>query len=177
MRDADDKLDSAIEKQQREAYHTKRFDMMEGLTNSKKKVQDELEEYKKQFQVPGTQEVKLVPLHYPEEMAKERQLKIEADRVRRQIEFDKLEDNRKKALELNKESISKMKFEIAAECQDLNAKLEENYNNFMEVELREQFLIDERIKIYREMVDKARNDQMAIVQKITATAHEEEKKR
>ncbi len=90
--------------------------MMSDLNNSKKKVQDELEDYKKQFEVPGTQPVKLIPLEYPEEMAKEKQLKIEADRVRRQIEFDKLEDSRKKALEQNKESINKMKFEIMGEC-------------------------------------------------------------
>ncbi len=47
----------------------------------------------------------------------------------------------------------------------------------MEVELREQFLIDERIKAYRQFIDQNRAEQMAVVQKITAAAAEEDKKR
>jgi hypothetical protein len=62
---------------------------------------------------------------------------MEADRVRRQIEFDRLEEARKKAIEANKETAKKLRFEIMAENQDLNQKLEGDYSNYMEVELRE----------------------------------------
>lgn len=150
---------------------------MAQLNNSKKKVQEDLEDYKKQFEVPGSQEVKLVPLNYPDEVAKEMQLKIEADRVRRQIEYDRLEESRKKTLEANKESATKLKFDIMHECQDLNSKLESDYSNYMEVEVREQFLIDERIRNYREQMDQNKAEQLAMVQKITATVAVAEKKR
>ena len=77
--------------------------MIKDLSNSKKKVEEELQEFKKQFEVPE-QEVKLIPYNYPDDIQKDLQLKIEADRVRRQIEYDRLEEERKKAMERNKET-------------------------------------------------------------------------
>ena len=57
------------------------------MDHPQKKVEQELEEYKKQFQIPGS-EVKLIPFNYPESLQKDVMLKIEADRIRRQIEYD-----------------------------------------------------------------------------------------
>jgi len=54
----------------------------------------------------------LIPYNYPDDIEKELQLKIEADRVRRQIEYDKLEEERKKAMERNKETAQKQRFDI-----------------------------------------------------------------
>jgi hypothetical protein len=45
----------------------------------------------------------------------------------------------------------------------LNGKLEGDYSNYMDVEMREQFLIDERIKNYKEMVETTRAEQLALV--------------
>lgn len=178
LRHRDQWIDTSLQqKQQQKAYTTKRFDMIDEMGNKlKAKVQDELEEYKKKFQIPE-QEVKLAPFSYPDEIAKEMQLKMEADRVRRQIEFDRLEDSRKKAVETNKETAKKLKFDIMAENQDLNQKLEGDYSNYMEVELREQFLIDERIRTYRLQVDQNRAEQLDIVHKITTTTADAERKR
>lgn len=177
LRDGLDHLDATLAKQQKEGYNTTRYDMMNDLTKSKKKVEEELKEYKKQFEVPELREVKLIPFNYPSDIAKELQLKLEADRVRRQIEFDQLEEYRKKALERNKESAAKQRFDIIHENQELNSKLEGEYSNYMEVEMREQFLIDERIRNYREIVDQNRAEQLALVQRITSTAADAEKKR
>jgi hypothetical protein len=47
----------------------------------------------------------------------------------------------------------------------------------MEVDLREQFLIDERIAAYRRMMDMHKAEQVALVSNITSKAAEEEKKR
>ena len=47
----------------------------------------------------------------------------------------------------------------------------------MEVDVREQFLIDERIAAYRRMMDMHKADQVALVSTITNKAAEEEKKR
>jgi len=46
----------------------------------------------------------------------------------------------------NKEMITKQKFDMIHETQQLNQKIESDYSNYMEVDVREQFLIDERIR-------------------------------
>lgn len=76
--------------------------------------------------------------------------------MRRQIEYDRLEEERKKAMERNKETAQKQRFDIIHDNQAMNGKLESEYSSYMEVEMREQFLIDERIRNYREMVDQSR---------------------
>ncbi len=145
--------------------------------NKKKGIQEELEEYKDRFQVDEAQKVKLQNFDYPEEIAKEQQLKLEADRVRRQIEFDRLEVERLKSLQYNKDQIKKQRFEMINESQTLNQRLESDYSNYMEVDVREQFLIDERISAYRRMMDMHRSEQLALVTTINVKAQEEEKKR
>jgi hypothetical protein len=70
--------------------------------------------------VDEAQKVKLQNFDYPEEIAKEQQLKLEADRVRRQIEFDRLEVERLKSLQYNKDQIKKQRFEMINESQTLN---------------------------------------------------------
>ena len=102
---------------------------------------------------------------------------MEADRIRRQIEFDKLEAERVKALEYNKEQIKKQRFEMVKETQEMNQKIESEYNNYMEVDMREQFLIDERLAAYRKLMETNRNEQLALVSVITKKQQEEEKKR
>jgi hypothetical protein len=47
----------------------------------------------------------------------------------------------------------------------------------MEVDVREQFLIDERISAYRRMMDMHKAEQVALVSSITNKAADEEKKR
>ncbi len=42
---------------------------------------------------------------------------------------------------------------MVKETQELNKKIEEDYSNYMEVDVREQFLIDERLAAYRKMMD------------------------
>jgi hypothetical protein len=121
--------------------------------NSKKKVQEELEEYKEKFNVDETTKVMLTPYEYPNEVAREIQLKLEAERIRRQIEFDRLEADRERTLNYNKEQIKRQKFEMVKETQELNKKIEEDYSNYMEVDVREQFLIDERLAAYRKMME------------------------
>ena len=59
-------------------------------------------------------------------------------------------------MEKNKETAQKQRFDIIHENQELNSKLEGDYSNYMEVEMREQFLIDERIRTYREIMDQNR---------------------
>lgn len=63
------------------------------------------------------------------------------------------------------------------ENQTLNSKIEGDYSNYMEVEMREQFLIDERIRSYRELMEQNQIEQQSLVHKITTTATENEKKR
>jgi hypothetical protein len=45
---------------------------------------------------------------------------------------------------------------MVKETQELNKKIEEDYSNYMEVDVREQFLIDERLAAYRKMMDSNR---------------------
>jgi hypothetical protein len=47
----------------------------------------------------------------------------------------------------------------------------------MEVDVREQFLIDEKIAAYRRMMDMHRGEQLALVTNINTKAQEEERKR
>jgi hypothetical protein len=46
-------------------YKSNRFDMLSSLNNTKKKVQEELEEYKQKFKVDEEKEVHLQPVNYP----------------------------------------------------------------------------------------------------------------
>jgi len=79
----------------------------------------------------------LTPYDYPTDLAREVQLKLEAERIRRQIEFDRLEAERVKANASNREQIKRQKFEMVKETQELNKKIEEDYSNYMEVDVRE----------------------------------------
>ena len=63
------------------------------------------------------------------------------------------------------------------ESQALNQRLESDYSNYMEVDVREQFLIDEKIAAYRRMMDMHRGEQLALVTNINTKAQEEERKR
>ena len=45
-------------------FKSNRFDILNDLNNTKKKVEKEMEEYKQKFSVPE-QEVKLQPFEYP----------------------------------------------------------------------------------------------------------------
>ncbi len=63
------------------------------------------------------------------------------------------------------------------ETQALNQRIESDYSNYMEVDVREQFLIDERIAAYRRMMDMHKAEQVALVSTITNKAAEEERKR
>lgn len=98
LRDGMEKHEITLAKGFKPHYKSDRFDMLDDLANSKRKVQQELEEYKAQFAIPE-QEVKLTKVSYPPDLAREVQLKIEADRVRRQIEYDQLMEQRKISLE------------------------------------------------------------------------------
>jgi len=52
LRDGLDHYDPVMAKKYQAPYKTERFDMMKDLSTSKKKVEEELEEFKKQFEVP-----------------------------------------------------------------------------------------------------------------------------
>jgi hypothetical protein len=67
LRDGIDNYDADLAKKYQAAYKTERFEMMKDISTSKKKVEEELKEYKKQFEVPE-QEVKLIPYNYPEDI-------------------------------------------------------------------------------------------------------------
>jgi hypothetical protein len=56
------------------------------------------------------------------------------------------------------------------ESQALNQRLESDYSNYMEVDVREQFLIDEKIAAYRRMMDMHRGEQLALVTTINTKA-------
>ena len=66
---------------------------------------------------------------------------------------------------------------MVKETQELNKKIEEDYSNYMEVDVREQFLIDERLAAYRKMMDTNRAEQQALVAVISKKQQDEEKKR
>lgn len=50
---------------------TKQMQIIDNVVNSKKKVQEELEEYKEKFNVDETTKVMLTPYEYPAEVARE----------------------------------------------------------------------------------------------------------
>ncbi len=66
---------------------------------------------------------------------------------------------------------------MVRETQELNKRIEEDYGNYMEVDVREQFLIDERLMAYRKMMEANRAEQLALVAVISKKQAEEEKKR
>ncbi len=63
------------------------------------------------------------------------------------------------------------------ETQDMNQKIESDYTNYIEVDVREQYLIDERIENYKKMMAANKAEQLALVSVITKKAQEDEKKR
>jgi hypothetical protein len=93
------------------------------------------------------------------------------------LEFDRLEEQRVKTLDFNREVLKKQKFEMLKETQDMNQKIESDYTNYIEVDVREQYLIDERIENYKKMMAANKAEQLALVSVITKKAQEDEKKR
>jgi hypothetical protein len=70
----------------------------------------------------------------------------------------------------NRDQIKKQRFDMINESQALNQRLESDYSNYMEVDVREQFLIDEKIAAYRRMMDMHRGEQLALVTTINTKA-------
>ena len=126
------------------------------MSSAKEDIKKELEKYAQKFNDPN--ELKLLTFDYPPELAREIKLRIEADRLRRKVEYESLNHQRSVELEANRHKISEQKTRIMHEIQELNLKLEGDYDQYREADFREQYLLDEKIKNYYLNVEQSKQE-------------------
>ncbi|CDW75331.1 ankyrin repeat-containing protein [Stylonychia lemnae] len=104
--------------------------------------------------------------NYPSDMSREQVLAFEADRLKRQVEFIELEKKRELQLKQNKEQLKVQQRIMLEELQRLDERMIQSHDNYAEVENREMYLFEEKIKNYKLKREQDKNDLILLQQQI-----------